>query len=234
MAKAHRSTKNFKVSMKPSTISQIHFDEEDELISLIHQLDCDEIGDTELFQIENLSSCSKKQIARTLVRNDRRTLNQQKQEKYLKKLSDKQRRAHQHSLIDQIQERDLSQIHLQYTDRSHVVTVEQPFSISKLKEVCRRVFDLGEMQFEFFIESELVDDDVLSILLSDTVVSLQVVLAPIKMPFFAMEEEAYLDCLPILRDSVKADLLAAIESSPVVVLVGDTGCGYCFLLIFSD
>jgi HrpA-like RNA helicase len=83
--------------MKPSTISQISLEGEDQLLSLIHRLNNLSPGLEDNIEFEELSNSSKKNIARTLIRNDRRISNQEKQEKFLLKQSEKEAKAEQYN-----------------------------------------------------------------------------------------------------------------------------------------
>jgi hypothetical protein len=224
----HRSTKSFKVSMKPSTISQISLEGEDHLLSLIHQLNGlaqsgNESEERETF--DQLSNSSKKDLARTLIRNDRRISNQQKQERFLQKQIEKETRAEQRNLQKNVSlDSEITLlVRLESFDQLKTTTLDRFSTLAQLTEACQRLFDLSETNLIIYFRSKaLVESDILAIP-SGSLLSLR------SAESRNLEDSAELlpvnIGLPILHEPVKRELLEEIDQNSVVVLVGETGCG---------
>ena len=229
---AHRSTKSFKVSMKPSTISQISLDGEDELLSLIHELNgCAEgengLEERETFQ--QLSNSSKKDLARTLIRNDRRISNQQKQERFLHKQIEKASKIEPNHLTNSPLESQVTLVvRLESCHQSRKITFDRLSTLTQLNEACQRLYELSELDWILYFQSEaLVESDILTIP-SESLLTLRRGSSFDVPEIKRLTDSELLSAglgLPILNEPVRSELLKAIDQNSAIVLVGETGCG---------
>jgi ABC-type dipeptide/oligopeptide/nickel transport system ATPase component len=259
-ASIHRSTKKFKVSMKPSTVSNISLEGEDELLYLIHQLDSlttqpkgeqeenDRESEGEAEEVEEceevseiisskLSTSKKKEIARTLIRNDRRISNQQKYDKHLEKLNKKQEKAELYHRRVAAECAGLTEITFLVTLESSdkLVLLDNQSSFSDLKDQCRVLFELPDQcHFDILFDSQPVLPTAFTAIPAGSSLLLQLYHPPpppppetrnsLMPPPAPHNFGPQLD-LPMNNEAVTKELLSAIDRHPVVVLVGETGCG---------